>query len=83
MAREPSAEDIENYLDHNRLSAKSANSEYDVIITHDPQPVAFRRFAGRRGAKWVWEEKLIKKPPAWLPGAFCSLVSATPQSSPF
>jgi len=50
----PSQADIENYLDHNRLSAKSYRSNFDVVITHDPQPAAFRHFAGNRGVKWVW-----------------------------
>ena len=26
----------------------------DVILAHDPQAVALRHFAGRRGAGWVW-----------------------------
>lgn len=28
--------------------------KFDVIIVHDPQPAAVRRYAGVRGAKWVW-----------------------------
>jgi trehalose synthase len=50
----PSKKDIEHYLDHNRLSAEGERSHYDVVIAHDPQPAAFRHFAGVPGAKWVW-----------------------------
>lgn len=50
----PPEEDIENYLDHNRLSAEGDGSSYDVVIAHDPKTAAFRHFAGGRGAKWVW-----------------------------
>lgn len=54
MACEITPEIIERYLDHNRLSAESNNSKYDVIIAHDPQPAAFRHYYGRSGAKWIW-----------------------------
>ncbi|HEY3317989.1 MAG TPA: glycosyltransferase [Coriobacteriia bacterium] len=50
----PTEEDVSAYLDHDRLSAEALTASYDVVVTHDPQPVAFRHFAGRRGAKWVW-----------------------------
>ncbi|HLC41214.1 MAG TPA: glycosyltransferase [Methylomirabilota bacterium] len=42
------------YLDANRQAAQLLDTEYDVIIVHDPQPAAIRHFAGSRGAKWVW-----------------------------
>jgi len=42
------------YLQVNEQSAKLLESNYDVIIVHDPQPAALRHFAGARGAKWVW-----------------------------
>lgn len=41
------------YIGANRDAAE-AIGRFDVIIAHDPQPAAVRRFAGRRGAKWVW-----------------------------
>lgn len=50
----PSAEDIEKYLDHDRLSAQGIGPGYDIVIVHDPQPAVVRRFAGRLGARWVW-----------------------------
>ncbi|MHB0977417.1 MAG: glycosyltransferase [Candidatus Aquicultorales bacterium] len=49
-----SEEAISAYLEHNRLAAESDRAMYDVIITHDPQPVAFRHFAKEKASKWVW-----------------------------
>ncbi len=54
MEYERSAQHIEDYLDHNRLTAEGDRSQYDIVITHDPQPAAFRHFAGEWGAKWIW-----------------------------
>jgi trehalose synthase len=34
--------------------AAAALGQFDIIIVHDPQPAAIRKFAGRRGARWVW-----------------------------
>jgi trehalose synthase len=41
------------YLAVNQDAAK-AIGRFDVVIVHDPQPAAVRRFAGRHGAKWIW-----------------------------
>ncbi|MCL4499124.1 MAG: glycosyltransferase, partial [Chloroflexi bacterium] len=54
MAYDPNPEDEENYLEHNKLAAEMDDGRYDVVIAHDPQPVAFRHFYGRHGAKWAW-----------------------------
>lgn len=51
----PSEDDLQDYLDHDRLASQGIDCDaYDVIVVHDPQPVAVRRFAGRSGARWVW-----------------------------
>ncbi|MFQ5827692.1 MAG: glycosyltransferase [Candidatus Methylomirabilia bacterium] len=42
------------YLQVNEESAALLDAHYDVFIVHDPQPAAFRHFAGPRGAKWIW-----------------------------
>ena len=43
------------YLEENERSAKMlAADEYDVIIVHDPQPVAVRHFAQSSRAHWIW-----------------------------
>jgi trehalose synthase len=44
----------QEYLDHNRASAESLDAKYDVIVVHDPQPVAIRHYAASSTAKWAW-----------------------------
>ncbi len=42
-------------FDHyNEMNARSLDGEWDVIIIHDPQPVAMRRSAEERAKHWVW-----------------------------
>lgn len=41
------------YLAMNRDAAAAAG-RHDVVIVHDPQPAALRRFAEGGGARWVW-----------------------------
>lgn len=68
MAYIPTDNDVASYLDQNRLSAEALTGTYDVIVTHDPQPVAVRHFAGRRGATWVWRchiDTSEPRPEAW------------------
>lgn len=50
----PPDKDVEMFLDHDRLSAEALDVDYDLIVTHDPQPVALRHFARESAAKWVW-----------------------------
>ena len=35
-------------------SAQQLDHEYDVIVVHDPQPVAIAQLAGRGRSRWVW-----------------------------
>lgn len=43
------------YLDVNEQSAKLLlESDYDVIVVHDPQPAAVRHFAANSRTKWIW-----------------------------
>jgi trehalose synthase len=42
-------------FDHyNEMNARSLDGEWDVIIVHDPQPVAMRRAAEEHSKHWVW-----------------------------
>ena len=50
----PRDQDRALYLEVNEQSAKLLETEYDVIVVHDPQPAALRHFAGPRGARWIW-----------------------------
>lgn len=48
--------DREEYLTHNQINSREVNPrDYDVIIIHDPQPVALLDCCRDRGdAKWIW-----------------------------
>lgn len=46
--------DRQLYLQVNEHSGTLLPPDYDVYIVHDPQPAAVRRFAGPRGARWIW-----------------------------
>jgi trehalose synthase len=42
-------------FDHyNEMNARSLDGEWDVVIIHDPQPVAIRHYAADHGEQWVW-----------------------------
>ena len=42
------------YLKVNQQSAELLDTDYDVIVVHDPQPAALRHFVTARGTKWIW-----------------------------
>lgn len=44
----------ETYLDYNEKNARSLEAGYDVIVVHDPQPAAIRRFAPAKARRWAW-----------------------------
>ncbi len=48
------AEARTTYLDCNAACARALEDTFDVIIVHDPQPVAIRHFAAGRSAHWIW-----------------------------
>jgi trehalose synthase len=39
---------------YNEMNARSLDGDWDVIIVHDPQPVAMRRSAEDHAKHWVW-----------------------------
>lgn len=47
-------EDRETYLLQNSFNARDFESDYDLIVVHDPQPVPLLQMHGRGDAKWVW-----------------------------
>jgi trehalose synthase len=62
------AADREDYLSHNRENASLLESEYDVIVVHDPQPAAIRHFREKGNPKWVWRchiDTSEPSEPAW------------------
>ena len=44
----------EVYLTYSTRNARLLEEEYDLIVTHDPQPLAIPQFHGRGSSKWVW-----------------------------
>jgi trehalose synthase len=44
----------EIYLTYSTRNAHLLEEEYDLIVVHDPQPLAIPQFHGRAGAKWIW-----------------------------
>ena len=42
------------YLSASEENACRLEDEYDLVIVHDPQPLAIPHLRGRRGSKWVW-----------------------------
>ena len=48
------AAEQETYLTYSTRNARLLEKEYDLIIIHDPQPLALLHFHGESGAKWVW-----------------------------
>lgn len=49
-----SAELASTWLEYNRMNAGLLDREFDVIVVHDPQPLALPTFAARPGTRWVW-----------------------------
>jgi trehalose synthase len=44
----------EIYLTYSTRNARLLEEEYDLIVAHDPQPLAMPQFHGRAGARWIW-----------------------------
>ncbi|MGD9889738.1 MAG: glycosyltransferase [Dehalococcoidia bacterium] len=42
------------YLEQSRRNARLLEGEYDVIVVHDPQPLALRHANGNDAARWIW-----------------------------
>ncbi len=50
----PTKHELDTYIDTNANNAQRFSPRYDVIIIHDPQPAAMRRFSRDGSAKWIW-----------------------------
>lgn len=44
----------ETYLTYSARNAQLLEEEYDLIVAHDPQPLALLQLHGKGAAKWVW-----------------------------
>jgi trehalose synthase len=53
-ARELTPAEQETYLTHSTRNAGLLEEEYDLVVVHDPQPLALLRLHGKGAAQWVW-----------------------------
>ena len=44
----------EVYEEYNELNARQLSGDWDVIIVHDPQPLAVRQHAPEKSKNWIW-----------------------------
>jgi trehalose synthase len=49
-----SAEQWAVYEEYNAINARELTGDWDVIIVHDPQPLATRQHAPDKSRNWVW-----------------------------
>ncbi|MDD3776470.1 MAG: glycosyltransferase [Actinomycetota bacterium] len=49
-----SPETLDYYLEVNRKNAKNLNLEADIVVIHDPQPLALVSYYPHNKSKWVW-----------------------------
>lgn len=54
MAVELDDDDRELYRQANEANARALDDDYDVVVVHDPQPAAVRRFSPGGSARWLW-----------------------------
>src|ERR671911_1440245 len=52
--RELEPAEQETYLTHSVRNAQLLEEEYDLVVVHDPQPLALLRLHGKGAARWVW-----------------------------
>ncbi len=52
--RELTPAERETYVTYSTRNARLLEERYDLIVVHDPQPLALLQFHGRDGARWVW-----------------------------
>jgi trehalose synthase len=53
-AREFTAAEQETYLANASRNARLLEEVYDLIVVHDPQPLALLQLHGKGAARWIW-----------------------------
>src|SRR5215217_115943 len=53
----------EVYLTYSTRNAHLLEEEYDLIVAHDPQPLACPYFHGRGGTRWIWRSHIDTSEP--------------------
>ena len=52
--RELTAHEQETYLTYATRNAQLLDGDYDLVVVHDPQPLAVLQQRGKGAARWVW-----------------------------
>ena len=53
-SRDLSPLERETYLANATRNAHLLDGTYDLVVVHDPQPLAIRQFHGNGDARWIW-----------------------------
>jgi hypothetical protein len=53
-ARELTPTEQETYLTYSTRNAQLLEEEYNLVVVHDPQPLALLKLHGKGTARWVW-----------------------------
>jgi len=53
----------EIYLTHSTRNAHLLEEEYDLIVAHNPQPLACPYFHGSGGTRWIWRSHIDTSEP--------------------
>lgn len=53
-ARELTEADKDTYLDHSARNARLFEGSYDLVVVHDPQPLALRELRDDADGRWIW-----------------------------
>src|SRR5438552_3459599 len=53
-SRDLSPVERETYLANATRNAHLLDGTYDLVVIHDPQPLAIRQFHGNGDARWIW-----------------------------
>lgn len=49
-----SADDEEHYLAQSERNARALDEGYDIVVVHDPQPLALLELHGANHSRWIW-----------------------------
>jgi len=47
-------EELNYYLEMNRMNSEKLNLDADIVVIHDPQPLPLIKFYKKGPSKWVW-----------------------------
>jgi trehalose synthase len=49
-----SSADEQRYLAHSERNARKLDEHYDLVVVHDPQPLALLELHGGESSRWIW-----------------------------